>query len=207
MIAELKLTFEIIPQNLLNSIQGLFPLNGTSMAQVIANTIYSPKPNLHNSFLHGFQAADSTLLFQITGHELMIHIELPPSNNLYLSLKRKVNSYHDILITFFKNNGVDINTIKQEVMISSEDSYILIGKIPNRNVEFRKELDNNKLRIIFIPIGLLLVNLIGKKLGWISNIETVVVSSCSLVVALIIWYITEYLTFKNDNQFKFVPLA
>ncbi|MEO4005013.1 hypothetical protein [Flavobacterium sp. CAU 1735] len=147
MIAELKLTFNIVPHNLLHSLQGLFPLNGSSLIEVISNTIYAPKPNLHSSFSHGFQAADSTLLFQITGHELMIHVELPPSNNLYLSLKRKVNSYHDILITFFKNNGVNIDSIEQEVMISSEDSYILIGKIPNRNTEFKNELDNNKFEL------------------------------------------------------------
>lgn len=207
MTAELKLTFNNTPQNLLNIIQVLFPTNNVPLINIINNTAYKNRPILHNCFVHGFQAVDSTLLFQITGHELVIQIELPPTNNLFVALKTKVNSYNQILINYFKNNNIDTSKINQEVIISTEDSYILVGKIPNRNKEFSKELENNKLRLLIIPITILLLNIGAKKLGWISNIESIVSSSISTLIAIIIWYIVEYLTFSNDDKtFKFQPI-
>ncbi|WP_320492821.1 hypothetical protein [Flavobacterium sp. CFBP9031] len=137
---------------------------------------------------------------------MVIQIELPPTNNLYVALKTKVNSYHKILINYFENNNIDTSKINQEVIISSEDSYILVGKIPNRNKEFSKELENNKLRLLIIPITILLLNIGAKKLGWISNIESIVSSSISTLFAIIIWYIVEYLTFTNEKTFKFQPI-
>ncbi|MDY0987068.1 hypothetical protein SOM12_06550 [Flavobacterium sp. CFBP9031] len=121
-------------------------------------------------------------------------------------MKTKVNSYHKILINYFENNNIDTSKINQEVIISSEDSYILVGKIPNRNKEFSKELENNKLRLLIIPITILLLNIGAKKLGWISNIESIVSSSISTLFAIIIWYIVEYLTFTNEKTFKFQPI-
>lgn len=207
MIAELKLTFENPPDNLLLMIQTIFPLNNVSLQNIINNTIYQNSTIVHSSFVHGYQAADSALLFQITGHELVIHIEMNPTNNLYISLKKKVNSYNSIMINYFKNNNIDTKKINKEVIISSEDSYILVGKIPDRNKEFRKELDNNKLRLIIIPVIVIFMNIAAKALGFVDKIESVVCGSVSMLLAILIWYLVEYVTFEgDDNEFKFKPI-
>jgi len=206
MTAELKLTFKNTPANLLQIVQNIFPANNVALVTVINNSVYRNRPNYHSSFVHGHQAVDATLLFQITGHELMIQIELPPTNNLYVSLKSKVTSYHNMIMNYLENQKIETDNINQEVIISSENSYILVGKIPNRNKEFSKELDNNKLRIIIIPVTILLLNVGAKKLGWVNNIETIVASSISTLIAIIIWYVVEFLTFTSEKTFKFEPI-
>ena len=206
MIAELKLTFQNRPNNLLQIVQATFQNHNVALQTIINNTIYHNRPLYHNCFVHGFQATDATLLFQIIGKDLLIHIEIPTTNNLYVSLRAKVNAYYRNLIGQLKNNNISIDKIEQEVMIMSEDSYILIGKIPNKNKEFVKQLDKDKFRIIIVPTVLLLLNIGAKYLKLIDKIETAVAGLLSVFLGLIIWYGLDYFMLSKDTSFKFEPI-
>ena len=206
MITELKLTFQNRPNNLLQIVQTTFQNHNVALQTIINNTIYHNRPLYHNCFVHGFQATDATLLFQIIGNDLLIHIEIPPTNNLFVSLRAKVNAYYRNLIGQLKNNNISIDKIEQEVMIMSEDSYILIGKIPNKNKEFVKQLDKDKFRIIIVPTVLLLLNIGAKYLKLIDKIETAIAGLLSVFLGLIIWYGLDYFMLSKDTSFKFEPI-
>lgn len=206
MIAELKLTFQNRPDNLLQIVQTAFQNQNVTLQTIINNTIYQNRPLYHNCFVHGFQATDATLLFQIIGNDLLIHIEIPPTNNLFVSLRAKVNAYYRNLIGQLKNNNISVDKIEQEAMILSEDSYILIGKIPNKNKEFMKQLNKDKFRILIVPSVLLLLNILAKYLKLIDKIETAVAGLISVLLGLIIWYGLDYFMLTSDNSFKFEPI-
>lgn len=206
MIAELKITFPNREDNLLSIIKTSYQNNNLTLATIINNTIYKNRVTYHNCFDHGFQATDATLLFQIIGSELLVHIEIPTTNNLFVSLCTKVNTYFKNIISTLKNYGISIDKIDQEVLISSEDSYIFIGKIPNRNKEFLKRLENDKLRIIIIPSVLLILNLSAKYIKLIDNIQSTIISFFSAIVGLVFWYVLDYMMLTNDKNFKYEPI-
>jgi hypothetical protein len=206
MIAELKITFQNRPDNLLQIVQTTFHNHNVTLQTIINNTIYHNSPLYHNCFVHGFQATDATLLFQVIGNDLLIHIEIPPTNNLFVSLRAKVNAYYRNLIGQLKNYNISIDKIEQEVMIMSEDSYIFVGKIPNKNKDFAKQLYKDKFRIIIVPTVLLLLNIFAKYLQLIDKIETAVAGFISVFIGLIIWYGLDYFLISKDDYFKFEPI-
>lgn len=206
MIAELTLTFKKQPANLLQIIQTAFLNRNLLLQQIIDNTIYQHRALYHDCFVHGFQATDATLLFQIIGSDLVVHIEIPPTNNLFVSLRAKVNSYYQNLYQLLTNNGVSSEDITQQVMISAEDSYILVGKLPNRKKDFLKQIDKDKYRIIIVPTVLLMLSIVAKYLKLIEKIETAIVAFVSAIVGIIIWYLIEYFRLTDDKSFKFEPI-
>lgn len=206
MIAELKLTFQNRPDNLLQIIQQGYQNQNLTLTAIINNTIYQNNPIYHNCFVHGFQATDAILLFQIIGNDLLIHIEIPPTNNLFVSLRAKVSEYYRNIIGILRNNNVSIDNINQEVMITSENSYILVGKINDRKKEFKKRLNKDKYKLFIAPTILLLLTLIAKYFKFIDKIETVIVGFVSVVIGLLVWYILDYYMIDIDDNFRFEPI-
>jgi hypothetical protein len=137
---------------------------------------------------------------------MKIHLEVPQQNNLFTSLQAKVNSYFDNLITNLKSNNVDTDTIEAEVIILSEDSYLLTGKRVSKKQHFIEELNKNKLRLIIIPTVLLLMNIGAKKFGLVEKIESAVMGVSSMAFALIFWYIIDFFSFSKNKTFKYQPI-
>lgn len=206
MHAEITLSFKQRQDNLRQILQTTFPLNQNTVTDIIGLTIYQKREIFHNCFDHGFHATDATLLFQIIGNDMKIHLEVPQQNNLFTSLQAKVNSYFDNLITNLKSNNVDTDTIEAEVIILSEDSYLLTGKRVSKKQHFIEELNKNKLRLIIIPTVLLLMNIGAKKFGLVEKIESAVMGVSSMAFALIFWYIIDFFSFSKNKTFKYQPI-
>ena len=206
MHAEITLTFKEQQSNLLLLLQTIFPLNQNTLANIIGLTIYQNRQTFHNCFVHGFHATDATLLFQIIGNEMKIHLEVPQQSNLFTSLQAKVNSYFDNIMTNLKSHKIETDKIEAEVIILSEDSYLITGKRQSRWQHFVEELDKDKLRLIIIPTVLLLMNIGAKKFGFVNNIESSVVGICSMALALILWYVIDFFSFTKNKVFKYQPI-
>jgi hypothetical protein len=203
MTAELRIIFKNSSNNLLKILQKNFKSNHT-LSEIIQNTVYGSKSNFYQSyFVHGFSTIDVILLFTITGNELIVHVEVPNSNNLFNSLKTKIDTYYNNIVS---NLTMDVNSFeieKSEVIISSENSYIIIGKIPNPKKEFFKSLERDKVRLIITPLITLCLTFILKSFNLIQNIESIILGTISAFLGLFIWYLVDYWKMSKENGFKY----
>jgi hypothetical protein len=206
MIAELKITFERLPDALLQIIQHSFPINNAAGLPAIINKSIFKNKNYDHCFVHGFEVPDATLLFLIVGNDLSVHVEIPFRNNQFVSHKTKVNSYSQNLMNALKNRKIEMKKIRKEVIISTEDSYILVGKIPNKNKEFLRTLTKDMYRLIILPIVVSLLTWLAFSFHWIDKIDKIVptfVSGISAFVSIILWYLFSDFAVAKEKTFKF----
>lgn len=202
MNAEIKITFTTIPNNLQDILIEAFPSN-IPLANIISNSIYQNQHIYHNCFVHGIQSTDAVLLFQIVGTELIVHIEIRFSDNIFVTLKQKINSYHTNILNCLKNKNIEIKNLKSEAIIISEDSYLFTGQITSKNQEFIKQLDKDKFRLLILPTTLIIITYLAYKLGAIRSYETAMVSVISQFTAILLWYLIDYFFLKSKSEFKF----
>ncbi|WP_369013475.1 hypothetical protein [Flavobacterium anhuiense] len=202
MNAEIKINFKTIPNDLQNILISAFPSNIT-LTNIISNSIYQNHPIYHDCFIHGVQSTDAILLFQIVGTELIIHIEIRFSDNVFVTLKQKINSYHRNILNCLKNNDIEVKNLKSEAIIIAEGSYLFTGHITSKNQEFLKQLDKDKFRLLILPVTLFLMTILAYKLGWINRLENIIISLISQFTAILLWYLIDYFFIKNKSEFKF----
>lgn len=202
MNAELTIKFKNIPENLLQIIKQSFS-STISLENVIANSIYSNRTIYHDCFLHGFQTTEIIILFQIIGNDLIVHVETPNTNNVFITLKNKINSYYKNIIQKLKNNNIETKELKPEVIIIVEGTYLFTGLIPNKGKEFLKQLDKDKFRLIILPIVLVLMNFFAYKIKIMEDFNNAMISFISQIIAIILWYLFEHISFIKNQEFKF----
>ena len=202
MNAELTIKFKNIPENLLQIIQQSFS-SKISLENVIANSIYSDRIIYHDCFLHGFQTTEIIILFQIIGNDLIVHLETPNTNNVFITLKNKINSYYKNIIQKLKNNKIEIKELKPEVIIIAEGTYLFTGSIPSKGKEFLKQLDRDKFRLIILPFVLVVMNFTAYKFKIMENFNNAMISFISQIIAVTLWYLFEHFSLIKSQEFKF----
>lgn len=204
MYAEITLKFSSMPDNLDTNLKVKFPLNGKPLNGIIGNTIFKPHTDFHDCFCHGIHAADATLLFQITGNDLKIHIEVPVQSDQHISLLTKIESYYGNIVNRISEHVAAISEAKASVIVmTSNGSYLMIGNRKTRWQKFCDELANQKLRLIIIPIAILIVNSGAKYLEWVKSISGSVLGVISSFLAIIIWYVFDYFSLPKKAEFEY----
>lgn len=202
MIAELTIKFDSIPIDIRDTIRNSFTTT-ISLQNVISNSIYSQNPIYHECFFHGFQTTEIVILFQISANDLIVHLETPNVNNVYITLRNKINSYYKKIIQTLVNQSIEIKKLKQEVIILSEGASLFTGTIPDKKDEFLKQLDKDKFRLIIFPFVLLVINFIAYKLEFVDNINSSFISAISQTLAIFVWYVFDHYSFKTNDKFNF----
>jgi hypothetical protein len=196
MYAELTIEINKSLKDFDNKIINFFQTQ-TKIESVIGFTIYRNQPELHTCFTHGYLSTDATLLFTTTGNEIKIHIECRGPQNSFGRLKHIVDVYFKQCKIFLSNNNSKI--ITQRVIINSEESYLLTGKITDSLDDFFSELKKQIYRIIFIPFTISIITVFFTPNDFAKSIVTFVGG----VLGIIFWFLFELLARKYQDKFTY----